>query len=299
MSRSRLFVARHGSITLVARKRPWPVGSRTVHRRHFATLVEKAPVGPRATAWSLGDAAVVFVPPLVVFLMVAAAAGLLLPAFGAACGVFFLMAYLHPIGARINVRGSSSRESADRRVLAQDVGREVFDRALESADRISETWPALGALVHPADAEAMLVEALWELAGVLREAEQLHTVLVELSRPEFAQRSADDETAREVERQRQATRRALVALNEDVARRVTGIRRAEEAGLAFIREQQMRQAIHAAEESLRRLREHDAAAAALPPGPDAAAELAEQTQSVLEAYRELTTRYRTDPHAPS
>ena len=297
MARSRLFVARNGSVTVVARKRPWPVGSRTVHRRHFPTLVEKCPVPHQPTAWSLADAAVVFVPPLVAFLMVAAAVGSLLLAFGAACGVFFLMAYLRPIGARLGRDGPPRRESAERRVLAQNVGREVFDRALESADRISETWPALGALVHAADAEAMLVEAMWELAGVLREAEQLHGVLVELSRPEFAQRSADDETAREVEHQRRATRRALVALNEEVARRVTGIRRAEEAGLAFIREQQMRQAIHAAEESLRRVREHDAAAAALPAAPDAAAELAEQTRSVLGAYRELTNRYRTDPHA--
>jgi len=121
-------------------------------------------------------------------------------------------------------------------------------------------------------------------------------VLLELSRPEFAQRSLSDETAREVEEHRRATREALVALNEEVVRRVRSIERAEAAGWSFIREKEMRRAIEAAEQSLRSVRDDSALEG--PVKPDAGAELAEHTHSVVEAYRELTSRFRIDPPAP-
>jgi len=122
----------------------------------------------------------VLVPPLVVLLVTTAALGLLL-GFGAGCAVFFLLAYLGPTYREHQSRLVARTTSVERRVLAQSTGREVFDRALLSADRVSETWPSLAELVRVTDAEAMLNEALWELAGVLVKAEEVHTVLVELS----------------------------------------------------------------------------------------------------------------------
>jgi hypothetical protein len=242
------------------------------------------------------EAATVLVPPVAVLLLITAAVGLVL-GFLAAGTVFFLLAYLGPMQRERQSQLAAGRPSPDRRVLSQSTGREVFDRALQSADRVSETWPSLAELIRVADAEAMLSEALWELAGVLVKAEQVHTVLVELSRPEFAQRSRSDETAREVEEHRQATRAALVTLNEEIARRVAGIERAEAAGWSFIREKEMRRAIDAAEESLRNVRVEDTGVVTGTARADAGAELAERTQSVVEAYRELTVRFRIDPPA--
>jgi hypothetical protein len=287
-------VARDAKATVIARRRPWLPGARTVHRRHYATLIEKMPPGQRPR-WSGLEAAAVLVPPLAVLLVTTAAFGSVGLGFAAGCAVFFLLAYLGPMH-REQLADAVLRPSAqNRRVLSQSTGREVFDRALQSADRVSETWPALAELVQITDAEAMLNEALWELAGVLVKAEEVHTVLVELSRPEFAQRSVSDETAREVEEHRRATRAALVTLNEEVARRVAGIERASVAGWGFIREKEMRQAIRAAEESLRAVRDDDVTVSGGVARLDAGHELAEHTQSVVDAYRELTSRFRVDP----
>jgi hypothetical protein len=295
LARSRLYVARDRSATVVARSRPWMIGGRIVRRRYYATLIERAVPGPHH--WSALGAGVVLVPPLIVFLAIIGVSGSVALGILTGCVVFFGMAYLGPMqGPRRLIGGPPA---ADVRVLSQSTGREVFDGALQSADQVSETWPALAELVRVADAETMLNEALWELAGVLVKAEQVHTVLVELSRPEFAQRSRTDETAREVEEHRRATRAALVTLNEEVARRVGGIQRAEVAGWTFIREKEMRRAIQAAEESLRSVRDEDPEVATGVAKPDAGADLAEHTQSVVEAYRELTTRFRTSPPEPS
>jgi hypothetical protein len=93
VARSRLYVAGSGSATIIARRRPWPAGRRTVRRRHFATLIESASGEPgRQQAWSPVDAAVVFLPPLIAFSLVALVGGQRLIAFGAGCAVFFLMA---------------------------------------------------------------------------------------------------------------------------------------------------------------------------------------------------------------
>jgi hypothetical protein len=175
-------------------------------------------------------------------------------------------------------------------VLSAAPERAAFQQAVGVADRIAETWPALGALVDPADAEPLLAEALWEIAGVLARRQELTAVLAELSRPDFAAVSAADRTARELRAQAQATRAALTQVEADLARREASLRRAEEAGRHFIREQEMRQAIRAAEDSLR-----DTLAGLPTTAPDHAADLAEQTQSVLTAYRELTAGLHFDP----
>jgi hypothetical protein len=310
---SRLYVARTPTVTVIARRRPWLPGARTVRRRFYPSLIEKAalPTGRDA----IGVLAV-FLPPLVVFIVAILLTGSLLVGTLTGSAAFFAMAYLAP-AKRIRRRHYLICRP-DARQLTQSTGREVFGRALDSADRICESWPELGTLVGVANAEAMLTEALWELAGVLVKAEQVHIALVELSRPEFMQQSQGDLTAHEVDDHRRSTQMALVALNAEIGRRVAALERTEAAGRAFIREKAMRRAIHAAEESLRVARDDSAG---LPGGPvvpgapglsgafgvfgvaaipglsglgrqDAGAELAEQSHAVLDAYRELNARYR-------
>jgi hypothetical protein len=148
--------------------------------------------------------------------------------------------------------------------------RNAFHRAVALADRISETWPALGSLVDTAEAEQMLSDALWEMAGLLSRRQTLTGVLADLSSPEFT--PTDDLNA-----QLRATKEALSDLDIDLARREASLRRAEEAGRDFIREQDMRQAIKSAEVELSATRVL----------PDAGTRLADQTRAVLTAYQEL------------
>lgn len=120
----------------------------------------------------------------------------------------------------------------------------------------------------------MLADALWEIAGLLSRRQTLTGVLVALSHPEFAARPTDELNA-----QLRSTKQALSELDVDLAHREASLRRADEAGRDFIREEDMRRAIRSAEMS----RE------APVPLPDAGMKLADQTRSVLEAYRELSS----------
>jgi hypothetical protein len=175
-------------------------------------------------------------------------------------------------------------------MLSAPAERAAFQQAVDMADRIAETWPALGTLVDPADAEPLLAEALWEISGVLARRQELNAVLADLSRPDFAAVPTADQTARELRAQTRATRAALAKVQADLARREASLRRAAEAGRHFIREQEMRRAIRAAEHSL-----GEATPDFGTPTPDPAADLAEQTQSVLTAYRELTAGLHPTP----
>jgi hypothetical protein len=304
VSISRLYVARTPTVTVIARRRPWLPGARTVRRRFCPTLIEKAALPTGRDAIGVLS---VFIPPMIVFILAILLTDSVLIGTLTGSAAFFAMAYLTP--AKRLRRGDYLIRRPGARQLAQSTGREVFGRALDSADRICESWPELGALVGVANAEAMLTEALWELAGVLVKAEQVHIALVELSRPEFMQQSQGDLTAHEVDDHRRSTQMALVALNAEIGRRVTALERTEAAGRAFIRERAMRRAIHAAEESLRVISDDSPAVPGVPgvlgvlgaariPGvsglgrQDAGAELAEQSHAVLDAYRELNARYR-------
>jgi hypothetical protein len=185
-------------------------------------------------------------------------------------GLLLVLSVLAPRLRRLLASRSWTPGTA--RVLTSE--RAAFQRLVTVADRISETWPALGSLVNPDDAGQMLADALWETAGLLTRRQILTGVLGELSRPDFAAH-ADSELTAHVH----ATKAALAEIDSDLARREASLRRAEQAGRDFMRDQQMRQAICSAEKS----RQADMTDAA-----DAAAELADRTRSVLAAYRELT-----------
>jgi hypothetical protein len=133
----------------------------------------------------------------------------------------------------------------------------------------------------------MLADALWEIAGVLARREEFAGVLAGLSRPDFAALSPEDPAARELRAQVRTTKEALSQVEIELARRETSLRRAEEAGRGFIREQEVRSAVRAADESLRTVAPPFGAGAER--ALDAGAELAEQTRTVLQAYRDLTS----------
>jgi hypothetical protein len=285
---SRLYVARDGKNTAVSRGRLRMSGADPV-RRNWRALVEViAPVLDPRPPRSLSDTVLVVLPPVVAGSLTTALAPL---EVGIAVGgaVFFAASYLAPVIRRRADR-LPRRGRAEVRLLSAPPERAAFQQAVGVADRIAETWPALGPLIDPTDAEPMLAEALWEIAGLLTRRQELGAVLADLSRPDFAAVPAADQTARDLRAQVQATKAALAQVETDLTRREISLRRAEEAGRQFIRDQEMRRAIRAAEDSLR-----DTPPRGLPTPLDPAADLAEHTQSVLAAYRELTTALHTNP----
>jgi hypothetical protein len=160
--------------------------------------------------------------------------------------------------------------------------RTAFDRAVTVADRVAKTWPALDGLIDVPEAENLLAEALWEIAGGLARRQELKAVLAQLTRPDFAAAPPADATAAKLQTQIRATKEALSAVEIDLAGRLASLGRAEEAGRTLIREREMHEAIRAAERSLATT------------SPDPAADLAEHTHLVLTAYRELTTTLHPD-----
>jgi hypothetical protein len=292
VARSRLYVARDEAATIVSRERLRASGSRVVPRPWTALVETTAPsvAGPKPDTSSPHGTALVVLPPLVAFALVTTFSTLEL---GLATGgaVFFGIAYVEPAVRRRLTRKGATDVPPTAHTLRGEAEREAFGRAVSLADSISRTWPQLGELIDVPTAESMLAEALWEIAAVLARHQQLTVVLADLSRPDFVAQSPSDETALELRTQRQATERALAALELDLARRDSGLRRALQAGRDFIREQQMREAIRKARESLGT----DQPDAIDETPSDAAADLADHTRTVLDAYRELTDGLRPDP----
>jgi len=279
-------VARDDRASVVSRARLRMPGARRV-THPWPALVETVVGGPLKWAarsasglrperrWvSLAETAAVVLPPVLAGSATAAFAPVE-AGFAVGGGLLLTMSVLAPRLRRLRAARSWIPGSAV--VLTSE--RPAFQRLVAVADRISETWPALGSLVNPSDAEQMLAEALWDAAGVLARRQVLAEALADLNRPDFAALDPEDPTGRELIAQRNATKSALSDIDIELARRETSLRRAEQAGRDFIRDQAMRRAIRSAERSRR---------PALPDSSDAAAELADQTRSVLTAYRELT-----------
>jgi hypothetical protein len=274
---ARIYVMRDNGVIVVSRRRLGRLRNRPVPRS-WDTLVEIPPRTGRAP----GETTLVFAPPVAL----GALAAVFAPAeVGVAVGGATLIAstYLTP-QLRRWLAGRRLRRP-DNVVLHSERARSAFDHALALADRVSETWPALGPLVDADEAAVMLAEALWQIAAVLSRREELDAVLEPVG---FDPSAASVETRSQLS----VARAARARVDAEFQRREAGLRRAEEAGRDFIREQQMREAVRAADQTLR----------AMPPavlaGPGAALEpasdLAEHTHSVLAAYRELTAGLASD-----
>jgi hypothetical protein len=292
----RLYVARDANLTVVSRGRV-RMGGATRVDCPWGALVERASgpaLGERATApkervtgpqeqaadagqrrkrralASLADAAFVVLPPVLAGSIIAAFAPLEAGYAVGGCLLLATSAFAQPLRRRLTSRGPRAGRHETRTLTSE---RAAFHRAINLADRISETWPSLGSMVDIPNAERTLAEALWEIADLLSRRQTLTGILADLSRPEFAAQPSDELTA-----QVRATKAALSELDVDLARREASLWRADEAGRDFLREQDIRQAIKAAEDEL-----------TIPvPLSDAGTHLADQTRSVLEAYRELT-----------
>ncbi|WP_250008169.1 hypothetical protein [Actinoplanes sp. M2I2] len=172
---------------------------------------------------------------------------------------------------------SAPRLDSDRdqhHVLVEDADRQVFAEAVDLCRRSSRAWPALGALVDVPVAERQLAQALFDLAGALERRQELRELRTELGghagAPELAPRLA------------RATA-ALAGLDDEVSRRLATLTAVAVAGEEFLRDEEIGELARTADETIARLTSARPSA-----GPDAGSELAERTEAVLRAYRELS-----------
>jgi hypothetical protein len=161
-------------------------------------------------------------------------------------------------------------------VLVEDQDRKAFSDAIDLCQRTAETWPALEGLIDVPLAERQLAQALFDIAGVLERRQVVRDLQVEL---------AEHADASELAPRRAKAATALAALDNELTRRLATLNAVAVAGEDLIRDERIGALGREADEVLARL--SDAGAPAL---SDAGSELAERTEAVLQAYRELIDR---------
>jgi len=158
-------------------------------------------------------------------------------------------------------------------VLVDEADRKVFSDAIDLCQRTSETWPSLGALIDVPLAERQLAHALFDLAGALERRQELQELRAEL---------AEHDGAFELAPRMAKATTALAALDDEVARRLATLNAVAVAGEELIRDEEIDALGRQADETLARLTSAEPSTV-----PDAGSELAERTEAVLRAYREL------------
>jgi hypothetical protein len=204
---------------------------------------------------------------------------------------------LLPIGAvaayfagRTLLRLGLGSDAAAERVVTDEAGLADLAAARDAADRVIETWPAVGPVVGGASAAPTLHWELWELAGELRRraeiteaGQQVEALLADLP--------ADDVSVAGLTGRLDELATRFDSLNASIAARIARLQRLATACRQHLAAQATRQRV---EQVARRADAvlHDVAGTelGLPGRDDAAADLAERTEAVLAAYRELTGR---------
>ena len=165
-------------------------------------------------------------------------------------------------------------DRAQHHTLVDDRDRKVFSDAIDLCQRTSETWPSLGALIDVPVAERQLAQALFDLAGALERRQELRELHADL---------AEHDGAFELAPRMAKATAALAELDAEVSQRLATLNAVAVAGEELIRDQEIGALAREADEALARLTSAGPAIA-----PDAGSELAERTEAVLRAYRELT-----------
>ncbi len=167
-------------------------------------------------------------------------------------------------------------------VLVAREERAAYERALVVSRRIRRTWPALGDLVDPADADRTLTRALEELAALMARRQQIRRLRTELRETGPGTVPPDSPAVQALAAQRDRVERLWRATGAQANRMLRSIDAAALAGESLIREQRLQWTAREAERAITKL-----ALAGPPPVIEAGPELAERTAAVIAAYREL------------
>lgn len=184
------------------------------------------------------------------------------------------------------VAPSIEREADQHVLLVSHEERTTLSAAIEQGKRISQTLPALAGMIDEAAAERAVASALFDLAEVLERRQELRASADDLRRQHHHGLPPDSPTVAKLLAQRERVAQVAAEVDADVARRLAGLEATARAGENFIREREIHQVTSAVDHTLSSLAPPD-----LPRQPDSGAELAEQVDAVLAAYRELNDRY--------
>jgi hypothetical protein len=165
-------------------------------------------------------------------------------------------------------------------VAAQE--RAAYERALVVSRRIRRTWPELGGLVDPAEADRALTRALDELAALMARRQQIRRLRAELTAVRPGDLPPDSPAVRALAAQRNRVEHLWRTTGAQANRMLASIDAAALAGESLIREQRIQDTAHRAELALARL-----ATGGPDPEIEAGPALAERTAAVIAAYREL------------
>jgi hypothetical protein len=263
---------------------PYPLTMRTGRgrRRRTGSVTELVPVPPsgRTRADRIRFAARLTIP-LAILCAVLDAVGM--PWWTAAAGSAALVLWVVREQARAARPGSVAVPPGDDcHVLVAPEERQAYRKALETSRRVRRTWPELGGLVDPADADRTLTRALDELAALLARRQQIRRLRAELSGVDHAALPADSAAVQALTAQRHRVETLWRETGAQANRMLCGITAAARTGEELIREQQVHRTARDAELAISRL-----AVAGPAPAVPAAPELAERTAAVVAAYREL------------
>jgi hypothetical protein len=158
--------------------------------------------------------------------------------------------------------------------------RVAFERAVVVARRIRRTWPALPDMIDPIVADRSLTHALGDLAGLMARRQEIRRLRSELSGVRAENVPGDSPAVAALAAQRERVEELWLSSAEDANRILRSLDAAALAGEAFLREQAIGETARAAGQVLDRLTVD-------PPPADAGPDLADRTDAVLSAYREL------------
>jgi hypothetical protein len=274
-----LYVGVDGEKVVVS---PYPLKMRTGrgHRRRHGSLIELVPVPPsgRGREDRIRRTARLALP-LVLLCAVLTALGIpwWLPALGSA----LLIGHVARLQARAARAGTIALPPGDdAHVLVAEQERAAYHRALVVSRRIRRTWPALGALVDPADADRSLTRALAELAALMARRQQIRWLRAELTEVRVGDLPAGSPALAALAAQRVRVEQLWRYTGATANRMLSSIDAAALAGESLIREMRIGETAQQAALTLTRLAGPAADTGA---GPD----LAERTAAVIAAYREL------------
>ncbi|MEU4427420.1 hypothetical protein AB0F81_42920 [Actinoplanes sp. NPDC024001] len=261
---------------------PYPVKARSgrLRRTRTGSLIEAVPRPPsgRRREERLTSAARLALP-LILFCAVLSAFGLSwwLPAAGSAA----LVATMWRLQARAAQPAALAvPRDPDSRVLWTAPERTAFEGALIASRRVRKTWPALAGMIDPVLADRSLTRALDELADVLSQRQELRRLRGELAAVREADIPADSPARSAVAAQCERAAELWREADSAVHRILGSIDTAARAGESFIRERQVAATARYAERTLARV---TGAPAVAESGP----ELADRTEAVIAAYRDL------------
>ena len=263
---------------------PYPLRLKTGRavRRRFGSVTELVPAPPSGR--SREDRvrfAVQLTLPLAFLGAVLGVAGI--PWWVPAAGTVLLVGFVVWEQARAARTGSIAVPSDDDvPVLVAPEERAAYDRALVVSRRIRRTWPALGDLVDPADADRTLTRALAELAVLMGRRQQIRRLRAELSEVKHRELPPDSAAVTALAAQRARIEALWRDTGRQANRMLGALNTAALAGESLIREQRIHDTAREAELAISRL-----AAADPTPAVESRPGFAERTAAVIAAYREL------------